>query len=279
MAYPRPMGRRRTVARSAQLRGTALLSGQPVTVTVRPAESGRGIVFRHLPSDTCLPASLDCVREVPQCTSLQLGEAKIDFIEHLMAVLAANGITDVVLEVSGDEVPLQDGSARPYQAMLDQAGVAELPEVVEPLVLSEMLAIVENDRGLFALPGKPQWWYLLDHPHPLIGRQAACYDPLQDDFTTAVAPARTFATEEEARALIAKRGLRGAEEKMAIVAYANRLSAPEPFPNSFAMHKLLDLLGDLYLLGRPILGRIIAHRTGHVDNRALARRIGEVYVK
>jgi len=264
---------RRTVRRSAAISGKTLLTGQPVTVSLHPAESGSGIVFRHSPTSTDIPATLEHVADVPQCTSLQAEGVRIDFAEHLLAALAAGGITDALVEVDGSEVPLLDGSAAPYEALLREAQPQPLTETVEPISLLESVKIETEQKVIIALPGNPEFWYLLDHEHPLIGRQAAVYRPLRDDFRSQAAPARTFTTEEEARVLIAARGLEGADEGMAIVAYADRLSAPEPFPNSFAMHKVIDMLGDLYLLGRPLHATVIAYRTGHTDNRALARAI------
>jgi UDP-3-O-acyl N-acetylglucosamine deacetylase len=273
MTAPMQPLRRKTVARSASLTGQALLTGEPVTVTLRPADCGAGVVFRHMPTGTDILATLDHVAEVPHCTSLQLGAARIDFIEHLLAVLSANGVTDVIVEVDGGEAPLLDGSAAAYQALLEEAELAAFAEAVEPIALQESVKLETDGKVTIALPGNTRFWYVLEHEHPLIGRQAAVYEPTRDDFRFQVAPARTFTTEEEARALIAARGLEGAHESMAIVAYADRLSSPEPFANSFAMHKVIDLLGDLYLLGRPLNATVIAYRTGHTDNRALARAI------
>jgi len=195
-----------------------------------------------------------------------------------MAALAANGVTDLLVEVDGGEAPLLDGSAAPYQALLREAGIASSDQPVEPIELREPVLVAEAGKVIHALPGNPEFWYLLRHEHPLIGRQAASFSPREDDFAACVAPARTFSTEEEARALIAARGLEGADESMAIVAHADRLSAPEPFANSFAMHKVIDLLGDLHLLGRPLHATVIAYRTGHTENRALARAIRDGFV-
>ncbi|MBM3500008.1 MAG: UDP-3-O-acyl-N-acetylglucosamine deacetylase [Armatimonadetes bacterium] len=264
---------RRTIERPCSLVGTALLTGEDVTVTVDPAPPGAGIWLCHIPTETMVRGTLENAADVPHCTSLAFGPARIDFVEHLMAVLAANGVTDVRVEVEGSEVPLLDGSAAPYQALIDEAGVVPLEPALEPIELAAPVTVTSGGKVIVAFPGKPEFWYVLDHPHPLIGRQTACYRPGAHDFAAEVAPARTFTTEEEARALIAARGLEGADETMAIVAYADRLSAPEPFPNSFAMHKLIDLLGDLYLLGRPLHATVVAFRSGHVENRALARAI------
>jgi UDP-3-O-[3-hydroxymyristoyl] N-acetylglucosamine deacetylase len=274
MTRPTQPAVRRTVRRSAAISGKTLLTGQSVTVSLHPAESGSGIVFRHGPTGTDIPATLEYAADVPQCTALQAESARIDFVEHLLAALAAGGITDALIEVEGSEVPLLDGSAAPYEALLREAQPQPLAEAVEPIELHESVKIETDEKVIIALPGEPAYWYLLDHEHPLIGRQAAIYRPRRDDFRSQVAPARTFTTEEEARALIAARGLEGADEGMAIVAYADRLSAPEPFPNSFAMHKVIDMLGDLYLLSRPLNATVIAYRTGHTDNRALAQAIG-----
>lgn len=266
---------RKTFAQTATRSGPALLTGEQCTVTLRPADAGHGIVLRHMPTDTLIPADLAHVVDTPQCTSLSSGEARIDFTEHLLAVLSANGVTDALIEVDGTEIPLLDGSAAEYQAAAQEAGLVPLGDTYGPIVLTEAVTVSAPNRGIMALPGAPQYWYLLDHSHPRIGRQAACYDPLADDFARQVAPARTFSTEEEARALIEARGLEGADISMSNIAFADRLAQPEPFANSFAMHKVLDMLGDLYLLGRPVIGRIVAHRTGHADNRALAARIAE----
>jgi len=264
---------RQTVKQSRSLAGPALLTGEPITVTLRPAAAGVGIVLHHVRTRTGIPATLQYAADVPQCTSLASGPARIDFAEHLMAVLSANGITDAVVEVDGGELPLLDGSAAPYQALLEEAGTAPLEGGVEPLELAEPVTVASGGKVIVALPGKAEFWYVLDHPHPLIGRQTAVFRPGCDDFARGAAPARTFTTEEEARALIAARGLEGADETMAVVAYANHLSSPEPVPNSFAMHKVVDLMGDLYLLGRPLDATVIALRTGHTGNRALARAI------
>lgn len=254
-----------------------MLTGDEVQVTVRPAEAGAGICFHHAATRTKIPADLRHVAETPQCTALAAGEARIEFAEHLLAVLSANGITDVAVEVDGGEVPLIDGSASPYQALVLEAQAVTLDAEIVPIELDRELHHVSGEKAILALPGPQQHWYLLEHEHPHIGRQCACYDPASSDFGKEIAPARTFSTEQEARALIEARKLEGADISMSIVAFDHGLSEPEPFPNSFAKHKILDLVGDLYLLGRPIIGRFVAHRSGHAENRALTRQIAETY--
>jgi UDP-3-O-[3-hydroxymyristoyl] N-acetylglucosamine deacetylase len=269
--------RRKTVGHSVSLSGPSLATGDSITVTVRPAEAGTGIVFRHLPTGTDIPADLAHVRDVPQCTSLAAGGASIDFVEHLMAALWAERITDATVEVSGGEVPLLDGSAQPYVVLLRDAGAAELQGQVEATALQGRAFYETGERrAILALPGRG-FGYLLDHDHPLIGRQYCHFDSADGDFVRDLAPARTFATEQETRALLAARDLQGARPEMAIIAHDDHLSEPEPFPDSFAAHKVVDMIGDLYLLGRPLDMKVIGCRTGHTDNRALARQIAEAF--
>jgi len=269
--------RRRSVRRPASCVGRSLLTGDEVRVTIQPSEPGAGVHLRHLPSGTLIPADLAHAADTPRCTALELGEARIDFVEHLLAVLSANRITDALVEVDGAEIPLIDGSAAPYQALVLEAEPVATDGEVLPLELDRELHYAAGGKAILALPGPQQFWYLLEHDHPHLGRQCACFDPAADDFGKEIAPARTFSTEQEARALIEARELEGADIAMSIIAFDDRLSEPEPFPNSFAKHKLLDLIGDLYLLGRPVLGRFVAHRSGHAENRVLARMIAEAY--
>jgi UDP-3-O-acyl N-acetylglucosamine deacetylase len=268
---------RQTVARANSLSGPCLATGAEVTVTLRPAPTKTGLVFRHVPTRTDIPANLAHVAEVPNCTSLRSGEARIDFVEHLMAALWAERITDAIVEVDGGEIPLLDGSARPYVALARAAGKARLAGEVPPIRVGEIPVVHgEGDRIISAGPGEG-YSYLLDHPHPLIGLQAAAFFPASDDFATALAPARTFATEQEARMLLAARDLKGAQPEMAIIAYDDHLSEPEPMPDSFARHKLVDMIGDLYLLGRPLEALVIGTRTGHAENQVLAAEIVRKY--
>jgi len=266
-----------TVSRAETITGPSLATGAEVTVTIRPAEAGTGILFRHVPTGIGIPADLHHVAEVPNCTSLTSGEARIDFVEHLMAALWAERITDAVIEVDGGGVPLLDGSAAPYLALLEEAGEARLEGEVPVIEVSDRVFYHSRDGCvILAKPGRG-FSYALEHPHPLIGSQFATYVPESEGFAESLARARTFATEQEVQALLTARGLQGAQPDMAIVAFGDRLSAPEPMGNSFARHKIVDMIGDLYLLGRPLAADVIACKTGHGDNRALARKIAEAY--
>ena len=198
----------------------------------------------------------------------------MDFIEHLLAALHAGGVSDLLVEVSGGEVPMFDGSALPFWQMLQDAGLTDHAKPLAPMVVREEIVIEQGDKVLRALPADtPAFEYALSHPHPMVGEQGARYDPATDDFARDLAPARTWGLYEELAHLRSAGLLVGGSEENAVIIFADHLSAPLAWPNAFARHKLLDLYGDLYLLGAPVIGSILAVRTGHADNHLLAKAI------
>ncbi len=268
--------KRRTVAHSVAKRGRGVWSGQEVTVRLEPAEAGHGLRARRDDCGVEIPLHVSGVRHTENCTVVGEPPHVVSSTEHLLSALSAFGITDVLIGLDGPEVPLFDGSAAAFAEMLQEAGSVELSGEVEPIPLAEPILVAEAERAILALPAdEPAFGYVLDYAHPLIGRQFALYKPHRDDYATELAPARTFVTQEQAEALLRAGELRGGSEANAIVVYADHLSAELRLEQEFARHKILDLLGDLYLLGRPLLAHVIAYRTGHTENNALARRIAE----
>jgi len=176
--------------------------------------------------------------------------------------------------VDGPEIPLLDGSALPWVELLGEAGLEESAVENPPLVVTEPVIVQHGLAFILALPAEEVvLTYILDHPHPLIGRQWAEFRPGREDFAAALAPARTFVTEAEARSAQAQGLLRGGSEANAIVIYEDHLSAEPGLPAAFARHKLLDLSGDLYLLGRPLQAALTACQSGHRLNHELARAL------
>ncbi len=216
-------------------------------------------------------------RAAPGCSAVGAAGRDVAYVEHLMAALAATGITDLEVRVEGPELPLLDGSARPWMELLAGAGEADHSEEVASLVLAEPIVVREGEALLLALPAeKAELVYVLDHPHPLVGRQWARFRPASDDFAAELAAARTFTTEPEALAAQAQGLLQGGSEDNAIVIYADRLSGPPELPQAFARHKLLDLFGDLYLLGRPVQAQVVAYQSGHALNHRLVQALAAV---
>jgi UDP-3-O-[3-hydroxymyristoyl] N-acetylglucosamine deacetylase len=268
--------RRLTLARPVERRGPGVWSGQEITVRLDPREAGHGLRVRRDDRGVEIPLELDAVCETDNCTVVGEPPNVVATTEHLLSALAAFGITDALVRLDGPEVPLFDGSAATFAEMLQEAGVAELDGEVEPIRLHKPVFVGDTERAIFAVPAEePCFGFILDYDHPLIGRQCALYKPGSDDYVTGLAPARTFVLEEQARALLQAGELTTGTESNAIVVYPDRLSAEPRLEQEFARHKVLDMLGDLALLGRPLLAHVIGYRTGHTENHALAKRIAK----
>jgi UDP-3-O-[3-hydroxymyristoyl] N-acetylglucosamine deacetylase len=268
--------KRRTIAQPVTALGLGVRTGKEISISLQPGDSGLGLRLRRTDLGCETPVNTETVTSSAVCTAVGSGEARVDFVEHLLAALHAKCISDILIEVSGGEVPMFDGSARPFWQMLQHAGTADHAEALRPMVVRSEILIGAGEKLLRALPADaPSFEYALSHPHPMVGEQSATYDPSADDFALDLAPARTWGLYEELAALRAAGLLAGGSEENAIVVSADHLSAPLAWPNAFARHKLLDLYGDLYLLGAPVIGRISAARTGHADNHLLAKAIAD----
>jgi UDP-3-O-acyl-N-acetylglucosamine deacetylase len=249
-----------------------VLSRRPVAVRLEPVEVGQGLLLTRADLGESWPVSLDAVQPGVNCTALGNGSSSVAFVEHLLAALAAAGISDVRIVTDGPEIPLYDGSARVIWDALRQAGRQASALEWEPLVIGTPVRLEIEGRVLSASPADHlRLTYELDHPHPLIGQQTASFEE-DDDFGAELAWARTFATREQ---LAATRQEAPWEqiERVCLVVYEDHLSERPPLPAAFARHKLVDLIGDLFLCGRPLLGEVVASRTGHSDNHAFLRQL------
>lgn len=259
------------------------LSLRPVTVGLEPAEIGAGLRVRRTDTGQEWPLGLKTLVDSVNCTAVGDETGAVAFLEHLLAALWAGRISDVLITTDGPEIPLYDGSASALWAAVAEAGKHGSAEPWEPLVVREPCHLLEEGRALLALPrsdrrdacptggGDGCFTYLLEHPHPLIGKQFVQFCS-GDDFGSDIAPARTFATAEQIRATRGQEP--GAEvEALCLIVYEDRLSEEPALPQAFARHKLLDLAGDLFLCGRPVEGVVMAARTGHGDNHEFLRRL------
>ncbi|HEY3396600.1 MAG TPA: UDP-3-O-acyl-N-acetylglucosamine deacetylase [Armatimonadota bacterium] len=269
------MARRRSFQHDFTLAGVGVRSGLPLVVTGRPAPAGSGLRLARTDHGESWPLDLSAAWAAPGCSAVGPGAGGVIYIEHLMAALAARGITDAAFSVDGPEIPLLDGSALPWVLALDEAGVVEVPgEEIAPLLVTAPIVVQSGTAWLTALPAaEASLTFILEHPHPLVGKQWATFRPDQDDFARDLAPARTFTTSEEATWAQDHGLLRGGSEANALVIYPDRYSEEPTLPMACARHKLLDLIGDLYLLGRPVQGQIIGYQSGHRLNHELARRL------
>ncbi len=261
--------RRRTLADKVRLEGRGIITGARARAILHPAPDS-GLWLRVGEAEA--PVDVDAALQYPNCTGLGVDGKQMFVVEHLLAALHLRRVTELVIEAPQGEVPILDGSAAPIVAALDEAGYAEVEGEVECLAVAEPLFLAQEQKWLAALPydGLRVTFYL-DHPHPLIGRQLA--DFRAADGGDGIAAARTFATYEEVQHLLQAGYIKGGGEENAVIVYHDRRSSPLRAENEFARHKVLDILGDLYLCGRPVVGHFLGFRTGHAENRRLLRRL------
>ena len=279
------MEQQHTIANPQTLRGRGLFHGSEVELTFHPAPENHGIVFRRkdLKGQT-IPATVDHVVKRTRRTTLKLGEAVADTCEHCLSAVAAMRIDNLVIELTGPEVPAMDGSSQAFLEALDKAGREALDAPRRRLKVTTPVVIRQDDAMIAAMPSPEtdmQVVYELDYTasSPVIGRQLRTFDLRNGDYAHEIAPSRTFSLEAEAEAarkaglfphltvdtalVIGKDGPLG----------TNRLR----FDDEPVRHKVLDLIGDLYLLGAPIQGRIIAYKSGHPMNHRLVRELVKQY--
>jgi UDP-3-O-[3-hydroxymyristoyl] N-acetylglucosamine deacetylase/3-hydroxyacyl-[acyl-carrier-protein] dehydratase len=272
----------RTVQFTAEVRGTGLHTGSATTLRVGPAPADSGVVFirTDLPGKPRIPVSADRIVDRGRRTALAEGAAEVHTVEHLLSACHGMQVDDLVVEIDGVEVPGMDGSALAFAEMLKRAGPAEIPDAPQrELALRCAEGIVEkgSDATLTALPWDQglQVSYTLDYgAQAPFAPQHATVAVTPDSYLREIAPARTFVLEAEARGL-QEMGLgKGATHENTLVVgpqgpIQNRLR----FPDEYARHKLLDLMGDLFLLGADLRASVTAVRTGHGGNAQLVRRL------
>src|SRR5438552_9228009 len=265
--------RQRTIARSALVNGQGLHSGARTGLILQPLPPGSGIVFGSILSGETVPALVDHVDSTGYATTLVRGGMVARTVEHLMAALHASGVTNLLVKMQG-EVPILDGSALELCALLDEGGLVDQPATVEELVVDQRYAVGSDDPARKGIAIEPadrfEVHYVLDYPPP-IGRQELAFRFTDAEaFRREIAPARTFGFVEEIEQL-EQMGLAngGRLNNCILVGKEGVVNAPLRFPDEFVRHKILDIFGDFYLLGRPIRGRVVARMTGHSDNAAL----------
>jgi UDP-3-O-[3-hydroxymyristoyl] N-acetylglucosamine deacetylase/3-hydroxyacyl-[acyl-carrier-protein] dehydratase len=270
----------RTLARATEVRGVGFFHGQDVTVRFSPAEPGSGVVFvrRDLPDRPSVPARIEHVVPSQRRTSIQRGVAHVEMIEHVMAALAGSQIDNCLVEIDAVECPGCDGSSRVFVEAFDEAGAVDQGQPRPALVVERSFTVREGDATLAAHPGsadKLTLSYHLDYGRDsAIGNQSFLIDLAPGSFRSELAGCRTFLLEAEARALQAAGiGTRTTEADVLIFGREGVLGNSLRFHDECARHKILDMVGDLALLGMDLHGFVVAHRSGHHTNASLVRRL------
>ena len=266
---------RRTLRREVACTGIGLHSGRPVRLRLLPAPAEHGVRFARTDVGVEIPATLDFVGEQDHATTLRRDGVSIGTVEHLLAALCGLGIDDVRVEVDGPEVPVLDGSAAPFVILLHEAGLRPL---AAPRVLLKVLAPVEvrhGAKGARLVPAEHfEVAYSIGFDHPLLRHQALSLRLTPRTFTEAIAPARTFGFLREVE-MLRRSGLAlgGSLENAVVIGETGVLNNKLRFEDEFVRHKILDAVGDLALLGRPLLGRLEATRAGHSLHAAVAQKL------
>jgi UDP-3-O-[3-hydroxymyristoyl] N-acetylglucosamine deacetylase len=264
----------KTVARPVVIGGHGLHSGLKSGVILHPAESGSGIVFSSLADQSEIPALLENVTETGYNTTLSRGCHSIRTVEHLMSAFHGLGLTNVMVKTD-DEVPALDGSAVEFCRSLKDAGIVEQTQKIEPIRVKGPINIGNDREFIRIVPCEDLIIdYTVDYPAPIGVQTFQFVFDSAASYEREVAPARTFGFVNEFSRMSAMGLARGGRlDNLILVDSEKIVNTTLRFSNEFARHKVLDLIGDLYLLGRPIIGHITARRTGHSDNLSLIRKI------
>jgi UDP-3-O-[3-hydroxymyristoyl] N-acetylglucosamine deacetylase len=265
-----------TIRSGAECNGIGLHSGAPVHLKILPAPSGSGIIFRRSDLDDFeIEATGRNVARVSYATSLMKKGVLISTTEHLLSAFVGTGIDNAIVELDNLELPILDGSARPFVEMIQRAGIRKQRRPRSYMRIRRELELREGNKFIAVYPAETySVSYTIDFPHALIGRETFRVDLSDGNYLREIAAARTFGFLHEADAMRQQGLIRGASTDNAIVLTPEGLmNPPLRYADEFVRHKVLDLIGDLALVGKQILGNIVADRAGHAMHTALVSRL------
>jgi UDP-3-O-[3-hydroxymyristoyl] N-acetylglucosamine deacetylase len=241
-----------------------------------PAASGTGIVFRRTDLDGfAIEAISRNVARVSYATSLMKKGVLISTTEHVLSAIIGAGIDNAIIELDNLELPILDGSAKPFADMIHKAGIRKQRRARKYLKIRRELELREGDKFIAVYPSDTYAVsYSINFPHPLIGKETFEVKLTNGSYLKQIAPARTFGSRQDEQAMRNMGLIRGASSENCIVLTRDGIeNGPLRYPDEFVRHKVLDLVGDLALLGKQLLGRIVADRAGHAMHTALVSRI------
>ena len=263
-----------TLKREVSFTGVGVHGGKTVHMVLRPSEEGRLQLVRSDLEGACFTPDPRRV-ESPNCTVIKADGIRIQTVEHLFAVLYVYGIDSLTIELDGDEIPILDGSAGPIAQAVASAGIRTLPGRKKILTILESFA-VSDDRGeVFVAPSQNfSVRYRISYEHPAIGEQDLECTVTPETFVRDIAPARTFGFLKDVESLRSRGLARGGSLENALVLDETKvINGPLRFKDEFVRHKILDLIGDLALLGYPVRGRFDVHSGGHALHQKAVRHI------
>jgi len=270
---PPASARQTTLASAVEAKGIGLHTAVPVQVRLMPAPPDTGYVFRRTDLGGFeIPATVESVAHCSYATTLMRTGVMLSTVEHLLSALRGCGVDNAYIEVDNLEVPIMDGSAEAFAEMIESAGLVDQPAARRALLVRERVSAVSGNRRISIEPaGAYEIDCVIDFPHPLIGIQHRSVTLDNGSFARDIASARTFGFIEEVEALRRANLIRGGSLDNAIVLTKHGMlnETGLRFSDEFVRHKILDIIGDLALLGMPLLGRVTAERSGHLLHAAL----------
>ena len=265
-----------TIERPAETHGVGLHTAVRCHLRLLPAPAGTGIVFRRVDLDNFeIEAHVRNVARVSYATSLMKKGVLISTTEHLLSALIGTGIDNAIVELDNLELPILDGSALPFVELIQKGGVRRQRRERRYFKIRRELELREGGKFIGIYPSDTHSVsYVINFSHSLIGKQTFCVDLSDGNYVREIAPARTFGSRADEQAMRNMGLIRGASTENCIVLTRDGIENPPlRFEDEFVRHKVLDLIGDLALLGKPILGSVVADRAGHAMHTALVSRL------
>lgn len=271
--------KQRTLAREVSIQGNALHTGEAVTLTLKPAPAGHGIVFKRVDLNGApeLRPRVDQVTDLVRATTIQSGHAKIHTVEHVLSALHGCGVDNVIIEMNASEPPIMDGSAKPFVNLILQGEPVEQDKEREYFTLDAPVSVTRGDSSIIALPADELKISCTSADNRGIHTQHLSLSIDPDTFITQIAAARTFTIYEDIEELLKMGKIKGGSLDCAVVIKGDKIISKEPlrFKDEFVRHKILDIIGDVMLLGLPLKAHIIATRPGHAINAELTKALFE----
>lgn len=271
-----------TVASAASLEGTSLHTGEKVTLTVKPAPAGHGFKFRRidLPDQPFIDADVDKVQTVERATTLADGSVKVHTVEHILSALCGMGVDNAIIEMDANEPPIGDGSSQPYVELIKKAGIAQQDKLRKVYEIREPIHMETKGGSFITIVPDKKFRISVTNVGPE-GRftQFFSSEVTPELYESEIAPARTFVYYEDVKPLLDKGLIKGGSLENAVVVRGEEVLSKEPvrYTNEFARHKALDVIGDLMLSGKRIMGHVICVKPGHHPNTQMASILKREY--
>jgi len=268
-----------TIENDISISGIGLFTGEKVKIKIYPAKANHGIVFKRvdLSDKPILKADLNLVKETNRRTFVGEGKSAVQTVEHILSAFAAYNIDNALIEIDGSEVPVFDGSSKVFADLIEEAKIQKLEEKAKILSLKEPVYFSENYIHLIALPSDTyKISFTLHHPSSeFLKSQYFSYTIDKKTYKTEIAPSRTYSVYEEIKPLLDNNLIKGGSLKNAVVIKDNKVMNEDGvrYDNEMVRHKILDLMGDLSLIGNRFLAHIIAIRSGHLSNIKFAKKL------